>query len=79
MVQLAQYFEDLKPRWVVMYDVDMTVVRQLEVFQRCHSTLPLTVYFLIYGGTVEEQAYLTSLRKEKEAFDFLIEEKGVSK
>lgn len=60
-----------------MYDVDITIVRQLEVYQRYHSTLALTVYFLIYGGTVEEQAYLTSLRKEKEAFDSLIEEKGV--
>jgi hypothetical protein len=31
----------------------------------------------MYGGSVEEQAFLTSLRREKEAFDFLIKEKAV--
>lgn len=38
----------------------------------------MQIYFLIYGGSVEEQAYLTTLRREKEAFDFLIKEKSVS-
>lgn len=28
--------------------------------------LPLRVYFLVYDNSVEEQRYLTSLRKEKE-------------
>lgn len=32
----------------------------------------------MYGGSVEEQSYLTTLRKEKEAFEFLIKEKAVS-
>ncbi|EHB04165.1 DNA repair endonuclease XPF [Heterocephalus glaber] len=36
----------------------------------------LTVYFLIYGGSTEEQRYLTALRKEKEAFEKLIREKA---
>ena len=30
----------------------------------------------MYSNAVEEQAYLTSLRREKEAFEFLIKEKG---
>ena len=30
----------------------------------------------MYSKSVEEQAYLTSLRREKEAFEFLIKEKG---
>nr|XP_023653014.1 DNA repair endonuclease XPF isoform X2 [Paramormyrops kingsleyae] len=34
------------------------------------------VYFLIYGGSTEEQRYLTALRKEKEAFEHLIREKA---
>lgn len=41
-------------------------------------TNPLKVYFLIHAGTVEEQTYLTSLRREKEAFEYLIETKSVS-
>lgn len=39
---------------------------------------PLRVYFLMYTGSVEEQRYLTTLRKEKEAFEHLISEKSVS-
>lgn len=39
---------------------------------------PLKVYFLIHAGTVEEQSYLTTLRREKEAFEFLISTKSVS-
>lgn len=31
----------------------------------------------MYGGSVEEQAYLTTLRQEKEAFEYLIKEKAV--
>ena len=29
-------FEELKPRYVVLYDVEMGVVRQIEVFQASH-------------------------------------------
>lgn len=32
----------------------------------------LRVYFLIYGGSTEEQKYLTALSKEKKAFEHLI-------
>lgn len=37
----------------------------------------MKVFFLIHSGTVEEQSYLTSLRREKEAFEFLIDLKSV--
>lgn len=37
----------------------------------------MVVYFLIYAGAVEEQAYLTTLRRERSAFEFLIGEKSV--
>jgi DNA excision repair protein ERCC-4 len=47
------------------------------VYQSSHPEIQLRVYFLMYGGSVEEQAFLTSLRREKEAFDFLIKEKAV--
>ena len=41
-----------------------------------NNLFQVKVYFLIYSNSVEEQAYLTSLRREKEAFEFLIKEKG---
>ncbi|XP_067003038.2 DNA repair endonuclease XPF isoform X2 [Anabrus simplex] len=73
---LTKTLNELKPRFVVMYDVDMTAVRRLEVFNSLHPEIHLQVFFLIYGGSVEEQAYLTMLRREKEAFEFLIREKA---
>jgi DNA excision repair protein ERCC-4 len=33
---------------------------------------------MFYDASAEEQSYLTSLRKEKEAFEMLIREKAVS-
>jgi DNA excision repair protein ERCC-4 len=38
----------------------------------------MTIYFLIFAGSTEEQAYLTTLRREKLLFDFLIKEKAVN-
>ena len=33
---------------------------------------------MIYKGTMEEQLYLTSVKREKDAFHYLINEKSVS-
>lgn len=51
-------------------------LRLLEVFQAKNPDFKLRVYFLMYDKSVEEQAYLTSLRKEKEAFENLMREKA---
>lgn len=48
------------------------------MFQASNPSRQLRVYFLLYVGSVEEQRYLTTLRREKEAFEFLIREKAVS-
>ncbi|XP_075022143.1 DNA repair endonuclease XPF [Calonectris borealis] len=45
-------------------------------FPVCFPLQTYRVYFLIYGGSTEEQRYLTALRKEKEAFEKLIREKA---
>lgn len=73
---LPRTLQTIEPRFVIMYDADMAAVRHLEVYQSSHPEIQLRVYFLMYGGSVEEQAFLTSLRREKEAFDFLIKEKA---
>ncbi|KAK2179590.1 hypothetical protein NP493_480g01020 [Ridgeia piscesae] len=66
----------LQPSFVVLYDADVTFVRQLEVFRATRPTMSLRVYFLMYTGSTEEQRYLTALRKEKVAFEYLIREKA---
>jgi len=47
------------------------------VYKAENPGAPLRVYFLMYENSVEEQRYLSSLRKEKEAFEMLIREKAV--
>ncbi|KAG1650998.1 DNA repair endonuclease XPF [Nymphon striatum] len=70
-----KFLEQFHPPYVVMYDADMNVVRQLEVYKASNSNIPLRVYFLVHEESAEEQRYLTTLRKEKQAFEFLIREK----
>uniref|UniRef100_A0A8D0L5D3 DNA repair endonuclease XPF n=1 Tax=Sphenodon punctatus TaxID=8508 RepID=A0A8D0L5D3_SPHPU len=73
---LTRVLHEVEPRYVVLYDAELTFVRQLEIYKASRPGKPLRVYFLVYGGSTEEQRYLTSLRKEKEAFEKLIREKA---
>ncbi|XP_044006341.1 DNA repair endonuclease XPF [Aphidius gifuensis] len=85
MIQTVKKFDDpmalqktlyeIKPSYVIMYGTDISSVRQLEVYQNNNTSISLKVYFIIYGGSVEEQGYLTSLRREKESFEKLINTK----
>uniref|UniRef100_A0A4W3HSV6 DNA repair endonuclease XPF n=1 Tax=Callorhinchus milii TaxID=7868 RepID=A0A4W3HSV6_CALMI len=74
---LTRVLHEVDPRYVILYDAELTFVRQLEIYKASRPGQPLRVYFLIYGGSSEEQRYLTTLRKEKMAFEHLIREKAV--
>ena len=65
-----------KPSYIILYDCDMTFVRQVEAYQAANTDVDVRVYFLLYKGSVEEQAYLTTLRREKDAFENLIRAKS---
>ncbi|XP_036386075.1 DNA repair endonuclease XPF [Megalops cyprinoides] len=73
---LTRVLHEVEPRYVVLYDAELSFVRQLEIYKASRPGKQLRVYFLIYGGSTEEQKYLTALRKEKEAFEHLIREKA---
>ena len=73
---LTRILEDIQPRFVILYDNSVHFVRQLEIFKACNPGIPLRVYFLTYQSSAEEQIYLTALRREKEAFQSLIQEKS---
>ncbi|XP_072390413.1 DNA repair endonuclease XPF isoform X1 [Diabrotica undecimpunctata] len=74
---LQNTLESVKPQFIVMYHCSMTAVREIEMYES-HKTdeEPVKVYFLLHADTVEEQSYLTTLRREKEAFEYLIEAKS---
>ncbi len=68
--------EEAKPRYIIMYEPDTSFVRRIEVYRSSHNDRNVRVYFLYYGGSVEEQRYLSSVRREKDAFTRLIKEKS---
>lgn len=70
--------EEVRPRYVIMYEPDAAFIRRIEVYRSSHDNRNVRVYFMYYGGSVEEQRYLSAVRKEKDAFTRLIKEKGAS-
>jgi len=50
----------------------------VQVYKALNPGLGVRLYFMIYQMTAEEHKYLASLRKEKDAFERLIKERGVS-
>ncbi|KAF4630936.1 hypothetical protein G7Y89_g7206 [Cudoniella acicularis] len=68
--------EEIKPKYIIMYEPDTSFVRRIEVYRSSHNDRNVRVYFLYYGGSVEEQRYLSSVRREKDAFTKLIKEKA---
>ena len=50
----------------------------VQVYKALNPRLGVRVYFMVYQMTAEEHKYLASLRKEKDAFEKLIKERGVS-
>lgn len=72
--------QSLRPDYIILYQSDMSAVRQIELYEsRKKSEESICkLYFLVHDKTVEEQAYLTSLKREKLAFELLIETKSVS-
>ncbi|KAF9930842.1 hypothetical protein FBU30_011209 [Linnemannia zychae] len=69
--------ENIRPRFIIMYDPDPTFVRCIEVYKACHPGKQVRVYFTVYDNSVEEQLYLSALRREKDSFTKLIQTKSM--
>jgi len=62
----ATLLEDLMPKNVILYDPDVSFIRQLEVYNAQQSKdNSLCVYFMVYEESAEQQAYLTEVKREK--------------
>ncbi|KAL5387698.1 hypothetical protein DPSP01_003493 [Paraphaeosphaeria sporulosa] len=68
--------EETKPRYVIMYEPDSAFIRRIEVYRSSHTDRTVKVFFMYYGGSVEEQRYLSGVRREKDCFTRLIKERG---
>lgn len=70
--------QEMQPDYIVLYNTNVTAIRQIEVFEarlQRHPKRRLKVFVLMHAKTVEEQSFLTNLRREKKAFELLIETK----
>lgn len=80
IIGLERMLNDMSPGYVIMYHCNVTATRQLEEFEakrRRNVERRMKVFFMLHSQTAEEQSYLTNLRREKQAFDLLIETKAV--
>jgi DNA excision repair protein ERCC-4 len=68
--------EDVKPRYIIMYEPEASFIRRVEVYRSSHNDRNVRCYFMYYGGSVEEQHYLYTVRREKDAFTKLIKERA---
>lgn len=72
-----QLLAEVKPRFIIMFEPNQEFIRRVEVYRSLSPGLAVRVYFMLYQKSAEEVKYLTSLRKEKDAFERLIKERGV--
>ncbi|BFZ58540.1 DNA repair protein RAD16 [Savitreella phatthalungensis] len=68
--------DEVRPRHIIMYELDAAFIRRIERYRSTYRDVNLRTYFMFYGGSVEEQRYLSAVRKEKDAFTKLIKEKA---
>ncbi|KAK6952130.1 hypothetical protein Daesc_006662 [Daldinia eschscholtzii] len=68
--------EEVKPRYIIMYEPDAAFIRRIEVYRSSHNDRNVRVYFMFYGQSVEEQRYLATVRREKDSFTKLIKERA---
>lgn len=68
----------LDPHSIILYMPDLEIIRTIELFKLTDNAgQKLKVYFFMYSDSIEEQKYLTQVRREKEAFEKLIQTKAV--
>lgn len=76
----ALILADLDPDYVIMYDMDVTLVRSLEVYSAMMGKNDegggrLKLYLLSFDASAEQKVFQTSLEREQSAFVRLIHHK----
>jgi len=68
--------EVVRPVYVIVYDPDMSFVREMEVYKSGNPDHHLKVYFLFYEDSTEVRKFEASIRRENSAFENLIHQKA---
>ncbi|KAH7103448.1 hypothetical protein BKA62DRAFT_696946 [Auriculariales sp. MPI-PUGE-AT-0066] len=67
---------DIKPRFIVIFEPNQEFIRRVEVYRSLNPSLHVRIYFMVYEKSTEEVKFLTSIRKEKDAFERIIKERA---
>ncbi|KAI0794969.1 hypothetical protein C8Q75DRAFT_748299 [Abortiporus biennis] len=67
---------EVQPRYIIMFEPNLDFVRRVEVYKKSNPGLGVRVYLLVYNFSCEEAKYLAGVRREKDAFERLIRERG---
>lgn len=68
--------DEYKPAFVILYNTDLAVVREVEVYKAAHAGRPVRLYLLAYDDAAEEERFRCASGREKEAFKSLIRERA---
>eukprot|EP01083_Nonionella_stella_P277802 944586_1 len=66
----------VQPEFIIVYDPNLKLIREIETYTACHPNSRVRVYFLTYEDSVESQRYQTSVQRERDSFEGLIREKA---
>uniref|UniRef100_A0A6B2L003 ERCC4 domain-containing protein n=1 Tax=Arcella intermedia TaxID=1963864 RepID=A0A6B2L003_9EUKA len=69
-------FDLYMPHHVILYDPDMGVIRELELYKARNPTRPCRIYMAVYQGSSEEEGYKNEVAREKNVFKELIRAKA---
>lgn len=73
---LPTLFEDASPHWIVLYDPDPGIVRQVECYKASRPGWFVRLYMLVYKESVEEQKFLELIARESNVLLQIIKNKS---
>ncbi|KAL6008507.1 DNA repair endonuclease uvh1 [Asimina triloba] len=67
----------MEPSVIIVYQPDVTFVREIEIYKAENPSKKVKVYFLFYEDSTEVQKFEASIRRENGAFESLIRQKSL--
>lgn len=74
------FLQDIKPKYIILYDSDVTFIRAVEVYTAVTTSISnerqqqaMNVYLLTFEASAEEKNFKRTLEREQNAFEKLIE------
>lgn len=68
--------DQYKPSFIIMYNADVAVVRQVEIFKAESPGRAVRLYLMVYEDPIDEDRYVNVMTREKRAFKSLIRERA---